>query len=95
MAKPPQNRRDKRVDTANLVFLDKGRGVTRDMSATGAYFWTGGNYSVGDPITFAVEIKTPGGTMLWKCRGDVIRVDPRDYMVGVAASIKESKMEPV
>lgn len=90
----PQKRKDKRVDTALMVYLDKTRGVTRDMSASGAYFWTSGNYAVGEPISFSIEIKTAGGRMFWKCRGDVIRTDPRDHMVGVAARITESKMEP-
>jgi len=90
----PQNRLDKRVDTAMLVYLNGARGVTRDMSASGAYFWTSGAYTVGDSINFAVEMKTAGGRMLWKCRGNVIRVDPRDYMVGVATKITESKIEP-
>ena len=90
----PQKRKDKRVDTPLLVYLDKTRGVTRDMCASGAYFWTSGDFAVGDPITFAIEIKTAGGKMMWKCRGDVLRTDPRDYMVGVAARITESTMEP-
>jgi hypothetical protein len=64
------------------------------MSASGAYFWTSGDYAVGDPINFTIEMKTAGGKMLWKCRGDVIRTDPRDHMVGVAARITESEMEP-
>ena len=42
----PQNRLDKRVDTAMLVYLKGARGVTRDMSASGAYFWTIGDYTV-------------------------------------------------
>jgi len=90
----PQKRKDKRVDTALFVYLDKTRGVTRDMSASGAYFWTSGDYAAGDPIDFSIEIKTAGGKMLWKCRGDVIRTDSRDHMVGVAARITESTMEP-
>ena len=89
----PQNRLDKRVDTPLLVYLENTRGVTRDMSASGAYFWTSGNYKVGDPIDFTVDMKTAGGRMLWRCRGNIIRVDPRDYMVGLATKITESKME--
>lgn len=90
----PHNRKDKRVDTPLLVYLENARGVTRDMSASGAYFWTSGDYAVGDPISFSVEIKTAGGKMMWKCRGNVTRTDPHDYMVGIAAKITESKMEP-
>lgn len=90
----PQKRRDRRIDTALLVYLDNARGVTRDMSSSGAFFWTGGRYSIGDSINFAIELKTAGGRMLWKCRGDVLRTEPLDYMSGVAVKITESTMEP-
>lgn len=89
----PHKRKDARVDTALMVFLENGRGVTRDMSPSGAFFWTSGNYAVGEPINFAIELRTAGGKMMWKCQGDVIRTEPRDHMVGVAARINESTME--
>jgi hypothetical protein len=89
-----QKRKDRRVDTPLLVFLENRRGVTRDMSASGAFFWTSGTYAPGEPISFVIELKTAGGRMMWKCRGDVVRTEPRDHMVGVAARITESAMEP-
>jgi len=92
--KQPQKRRDQRVDTPMLVFLENARGVTRDTSASGAFFWTSGTYAPGQPISFAIELKTAGGRMMWKCKGAVVRTEPRDHMVGVAASITESTMEP-
>jgi hypothetical protein len=93
-AKPSELRRDRRVDTALPVFLESTTGVTRDMSASGAFFWTSGTYAPGESISFAVELKTAGGRMMWKCRGDVVRTELRDDTVGVAARITESTMEP-
>jgi len=90
----PHNRRDQRVDTPLMVYLDNARGVTRDMSAAGAFFWTGHEYAVGESISFAIELKTAGGRMMWKCRGDVLRTEPLDYMSGIAVRITESTMEP-
>lgn len=87
-------RKDKRFDTPMLVFLENARGVTRDTSTSGAFFWTSGTYTPGQPISFAIELKTAGGRMMWKCKGAVVRTEPRDYMVGVAATITESTMEP-
>ena len=87
-------RKDKRFDTPMLVFLENARGVTRDTSPSGAFFWTSGTYTPGQPISFAIELKTAGGRMMWKCKGAVVRTEPRDYMVGVAATITESTMEP-
>lgn len=89
----PQGRRDERVDTALLVFLDNARGVTRDMSASGAYFWTSGNFTPGESINFAIEVKTADGKMMWKCKGDIVRAEPFAHMVGVATRITESRME--
>lgn len=90
----PHKRRDERVNTPLRVFLDNASGVTRDASASSAFFWTSGTYTPGDPISFAIELKTPVGMMMWKCKGAVVRTEPRDHMVGVAATITESKMEP-
>lgn len=90
----PHRRRDKRVETPLLVFLENARGVTRDTSPSGAYFWTSGEYTPGQPISFAIELSTAGGKMIWKCKGAVLRTEPRDYMVGVAATITESTIEP-
>jgi len=88
-----EKRKDRRVDTAILVFLENRRGVTRDISASGAYFWTSGRYAVGEPICFATEHNTAAGRVISKCRGHVLRTEPHDHMVGVAASIKESTVE--
>jgi hypothetical protein len=93
-AKLPEKRRDRRVDIALPVFVDNAMGVTRDMSASGAFFWIRGTYAVGDSINFSMEMKTAGGRMLWKCRGDVIRSEPLDNTAGVAVRITESAMEP-
>ncbi len=90
----PHQRKDDRVETPLLVFLDNARGVTRDTSPSGAFFWTSGTYTPGQPISFAIELKTAVGKMMWKCKGAVVRTEPRDHMVGVAATITESKMEP-
>lgn len=90
----PHRRKDKRVETPLLVFLENARGVTRDTSPSGAYFWTSGEYTPGQPISFAIKLHTAGGKMMWKCKGAVVRTEPREYMVGVAATITESTVEP-
>jgi len=84
-----EKRKDQRVDTALFVYTENARGVTRDVSASGAFFWTGGKYAVGEPIRFAIEQNTANGREISNCRGHVLRIEPRDYMVGLAASIRE------
>jgi len=84
-----EKRKDQRADTALFVYTENARGVTRDVSASGAFFWTGGRYAVGASIRFAIEHNTANGREISNCRGHVLRIEPRDYMVGVAASIRE------
>jgi len=88
-----EKRRDQRIDTALFVYTENARGVTRDLSASGAFFWTGGRYAVGEPVRFAIEHNTANGREILNCRGHVLRMEPRDYMVGVATSITESTVE--
>ena len=88
-----ERRKDRRVETELPVFLGNTQGVTRDMSPSGAFFWIRGRYAVGESISFSMEMKTAGGRMMWKCRGNVVRTEPRDNDVGVAVRITESAME--
>jgi len=88
-----ERRKDPRADTALLVFLETASGVTRDVSASGAFFWASGTYAVGEQICFAMEGYTDTGRMISKCRGQVLRTEPHDHLVGVAASIVESATE--
>ncbi|MDH3314837.1 MAG: PilZ domain-containing protein [Betaproteobacteria bacterium] len=94
-AKQPEVRRDQRVDTALPVFLENASGITRDMSASGAFFWISGTYAIGESISFSIELKTAGGRMMRKCKGEVLRTEPRGTDMGVAVRITESALEPV
>lgn len=48
----------------------------------------------GNLISFTLEFESPGGTLLLKCDGKVIRIEPRDGEVGVAVRILKSAMMP-
>lgn len=88
-----EKRRDQRIHTALPVFLENATGVTRDVSATGVFFWMNGKCASGQNVSFAVEFSRPAGKMKLKCRGDVIRTEPRDSTIGVAVRITESAMQ--
>ncbi|MDH3286716.1 MAG: PilZ domain-containing protein [Betaproteobacteria bacterium] len=90
----PEKRRDQRVDTALPVFLENATGVTRDVSASGVFFWTSGTHAIGESISFSMRVQRPEGNVMLKCRGDVVRTEPRGTHVGVAVAISESVMEP-
>ncbi len=87
--------REERVRTALPVHLDQGTGITRDVSASGVFFETDASYRLGSEISFSIELDGPGGKMMLRCQGQIVRVEQRDGKVGVAAKIIESRLEPV
>lgn len=89
-----EKRCEERVSAALPVDLGSTTGITRDVSASGIFFETDAAYAVGNPISFAVELDAPGGRMILKCHGNIVRIVPRDDKVGVAVKITESKLEP-
>ena len=90
----PEKRKGPRILTALPVFLKNAQGITRDVSASGVYFWTSGaSCAPGESITFSVELKRPKGRMVLKCLGDIVRTETRSADIGVAVKIIESAME--
>jgi hypothetical protein len=88
-------RREERVSTALPVDLGTTKGITRDVSASGLFFETDATYALGNEINLAVELDTPGGRMLLRCEGEIVRIEPRAARVGVAVRIIESALEPM
>ena len=94
ISEQPEKRGKQRIRTKLPVFLKNTEGVTRDVSASGIYFWTSESACVfGELISFSVEVKRPEGRMMLKCQGDVVRTEPRTAEIGVAVKIIESAME--
>ena len=91
----PERRKNKRINVALPVLLDKAMGVTRDVSASGVFFWIKGVYAIGDVLSFSIGRKTACGNFILKCRGDVIRAIPRGSEVGVAVRIAQPMVEPM
>jgi hypothetical protein len=91
--KSANQRAEERVSTACPVDLGTSSGVTRDVSASGMFFETDATLSLGNEITFSVELDTPGGNLTLRCRGSIVRLEPRENRVGVAVKITESKLE--
>lgn len=89
-------RKEERVETELPVRVGWVRGTTRDISASGVFFETDAAYTTGSEINFSVELNdAPGGKMMLKCRGRIVRVEDRGGKIGVAAAIVESRLEPV
>jgi Tfp pilus assembly protein PilZ len=86
-------RREERVSTMLPVDVENAAGIVRDVSASGIFFEIDARYTIGSLISFAVKLDTPSGDMNLKCRGKVVRIEPREARVGVAVEITESMME--
>ena len=82
------------MSTTRPVRLDRGTGVTRNVSASGVFFETNVDYAAGSEISFAIELDgLRGEKLLLRCRGEIVRVESRDGKVGVAARIVASNLE--
>ena len=88
-------RREERVSAALPVDLGTATGITSDVSASGVFFETDATYALASEISFAVQLETPGGKMMLRCKGEIVRIEPRGKRVGVAVKIVESTMVPV
>lgn len=76
------------------VHLSSAEGITRDVSASGVFFWTSESICApGELISFSVELKRPEGRMKLKCQGNVVRTEPSNGEMGVAVKITESAIE--
>ena len=65
----------------------------RDMSSSGAYFWTPNKPFVGDDIGFSIGLYTPEGRTVWKGQGRVLPTEPQDVSFGVAVKITSTARE--
>ena len=77
-------RSEKRVRARLAVDLGRAQGVTRDVSASGAFFETDVSYKVGSRVRFAIDLATPWGPANFDGRGKIVRLERHDGTVGVA-----------
>lgn len=88
-------RKEERIVTALPVKMGEAMGLTRDVSATGIFFEIDAACTVGSDISFALELETPTGKIMLKCKGSVVRTESKNDKLGVAVKISESVMEAV
>ncbi len=93
MEKVLTQRKEERIVTALPVKLGEAMGVTRNVSAAGIFFEIDAACAVGSDISFELELEMPTGKIMLKCKGCIIRTEPRNDKLGVAVKITESVME--
>lgn len=92
-SKDKNQRSEERVRAAVPVSLPGASGVTRDVSVSGIFFETATRYDVGNAVKFAIDMDAPGGHMILKCAGVIVRVEPGAEQIGVAVKITESALQ--
>ena len=88
--KRKEHRREERVDASLPVDLGSAQGMTRDVSASGAFFETDASYTIGSEVLFAIDLDTPWGPAHFDCRGTIVRLERRNGTVGVAVQFTDS-----
>ncbi len=88
------HRREKRLRASLPVQLGPAKGVTRDVSTSGAFFETDAHCKVGSPVHFAIRLETPWGPAHFDCEGTIVRVERHDRMMGVAVQFSELAAPP-
>ena len=83
-------RSEKRVRAQLPIDLGRAKGVTRDVSASGAFFETDVSYKVGGRVRFAIDLATPWGPAHFDCRGKIVRLEKHDGTVGVAVQFTDA-----
>jgi hypothetical protein len=77
------------------VELPDGEGVTRDLSVCGVFLETEGVFALGEVIQFALVLRyvDPKRPVRLRCRGQVVRVEPRGTGIGLALAITEYRID--
>jgi hypothetical protein len=90
---PQEQRREERVLVEHTVKITNTQDVTRDISASGVYFWLDAKVALGETINFVIEFGRQGVKFILKCVGEIVRVESQNGKVGVAVKISHSVME--
>lgn len=66
------------------------QGLTRNICATGIYFETEPGQAPGSHVRFTVEVTIRGEKSKMVCEGEVVRVESKDGVMGVAVALSSS-----
>ena len=94
MNAPRQDRRGhERVPAGLAMNLGTASAIARNVSASGMYFEADTPYAIGTEIRFSVDLETPGGKRVLKCRGEIVWLKPQGGKIGIEMKILESSVE--
>jgi len=84
-----RGRKEERFDTELAVKLeDGGKGIARNVSASGVFFVTDVALEAGQPVRFSLEfLDFPSGPIEVNCSARVVRVEEQGVGRAIGASI--------
>jgi predicted DNA binding protein len=95
----PEKRKGERVAASFPVVQSNGKGITRDISATGIFFETETRFEQGSTIDFIVDLDAPADRHQRRCllkfQGEIVRVEQHNSKMGVAVKITDSQLRYV
>lgn len=86
-----EKRREERVSASLPINMEGTAGIARDVSASGIFFETDVAYSIGSPVSLALDLDTPWGKVMLRCHGKIVRIEHRDEKVGVAVQFTNTE----
>lgn len=91
MNKPTHERTAERFPVEAPISGESGRGVTRNISATGVYFETNQAPALGQEVHLAIQLTLGGERTLCDCEGQVMRVEAKaGGRFGVAVRLRKN-----
>jgi hypothetical protein len=79
-----------RFDSLLPIELNGKQGLTKNISATGVFFETQTDQVPGSTVQFVVEVDVQGQKLKMVCKGEVVRVDHKDGVMGIAVKLAHS-----
>ena len=86
-------RQEDRVTVSLPVDISHVGCITRDLSSSAVFLEMNASFNTGEKVGFAIDLDSPGGKLVLKCTGEVVRIERRDGKIGAAVKIVESVME--
>lgn len=86
------SRREERVPVLLQAKVNETECMTRDVSPSGVFLESSAVFDLGERVDFVIDLDSPGGKLILKCNGEVVRIEEQNGKVGVAVKIVESSI---
>jgi len=98
VAGPVERRQALRFPMTLPVELERGSGITRNISTSGVFFETDQVFSAGALIRLILVLEEPtypGTPIRLHCQGQIVRAEAHEEKVGVAVAFTSYRFEPL